>query len=204
MRVDVFVDASRERRDRHAVAGREPAFLLLGDAPHPQAPRFAVRLHGRRASNLRQLSRRAPPQAVHLPQAVLRHGVTFQKKGVLHTRRVNVRDTQRIARNSRRSGNANGNRSGCLAKRPPGVPIHGDAKGDQQNGNDYIHGPEQGSVEHCFECSELSVWGRIVHRIRSGDPARVFQTHLARLETARSLESCPTFRRTTLDLCRCD
>ena len=40
-----------------------------------------------------------PPQHVHLPQAILRHRVAFEKVDILRVLRLNMRNAQRVACN---------------------------------------------------------------------------------------------------------
>ena len=67
MRLNEFIDATREGREQGPFRRLQGMFLNLGDAAQIQAAGFLIRLESHLACDLGQFSGRAPPHAIHLP-----------------------------------------------------------------------------------------------------------------------------------------
>ena len=108
------VDAARVCGQHSAIGRRHRHVRVFGNAPHPQAPGFAIRCQPRGADDLGQRAAREPAQSVHLEQAVLCGNVTLREQRVVNRCRHDVRDTETVARHPHSLADRNGNGAGCF------------------------------------------------------------------------------------------
>ncbi len=69
MRFDEVIHAACVGREYRPIGGRQRPRMILRNAPHAQATRFAIQFQRGRAQHFRQLAGRQTPQHIHLPQA---------------------------------------------------------------------------------------------------------------------------------------
>src|SRR3954463_1871732 len=96
MRADEGVHAGDVRVHLAARVGRQMVPGAAGGAAKPDGPQETVLRECCRPENLRQPAMAAAPLELHLPQALLRMGVTESEQPIELVRRKDVRDRVRV------------------------------------------------------------------------------------------------------------
>jgi hypothetical protein len=104
MGLDERIHAARIGGEGGAVGSRHGVNGIFGEMPHPQRSRFLIRFEPGRTHDFGQLSAGKAPQAIHLPQPVLRGRVALREKSVLERFGVDVWSPETIARDGYRPG----------------------------------------------------------------------------------------------------